>query len=153
MPIAESFIKSLNKGVIVKSFLVSFIVLLSFSASADGVEGVWAFSGVGCRDERSLSADSHRTKSTDSNVIGLSEVTMYLEKNGRAQMIVILNGEEETMRADYSVEGNKIVFEHEAGRDAVLLVEDRILIVSEDEDDAKNCRQDEFFVYVFGKVD
>ena len=134
-------------------FLISFMALLFFPAFAEEVEGVWAFSGVGCRDEGSLSSASHRTKSTDSNTVGLSEATLYLENNGRAKMTVVLNGKEETMRADYSVKGDEIIFKYPGGRDTALLVEDRILVVSDDEDESKNCRQDELFVFVLGKID
>ena len=135
-----------------KSVLISFIVLFILPVNANAVEGVWAFSGVGCRDERTLSADSHRTKATFLNTAGLSEATLYLEANNKAEIIVVLNGEEETMRAEYFLTGNEVIFNHEAGRDSMFLVDNRLIIISEDEEEIRNCRSGEAFVFVLGKV-
>ena len=134
-----------------KFILISVMVLLSYFVNADEIEGVWAFSGVGCRDE-SLSVDSHKTKPTTSNTAGLSEAVLYLERNAQAKIVAVLHGEKETRTADYSVRGNEIVFKYRGGEDSVFLVENRIIIISEDEDEAKNCRRDEVFVFVLAKV-
>ena len=133
------------------SILIS-IVLFILPVNANAVDGVWAFSGVGCRDERTLSSDSHRTKASFLNTAGLSEATLYLENNNKAKFIVVLNGQEETMRAEYFVRGNEVIFRHEAGQDTMLLVENRLIIISEDEEEIKHCRSGETFVFVLGKV-
>ncbi len=131
-----------------KLLLIGFI-FASLSAYAD-VTGTWAYSGSGCRDDGSLSSESHRSKASEEPI---DEAIFTFESDGTARMDAVFeNGEKVTEQGTYDLNGDSLVIHNWDGA-VITVVDDRIVIYSEENsENSSSCRSGEVFVYVLAPV-
>ena len=106
-------------------FLILFLSVVSY-AQAQDLTGTWSFSGAGCRDATSLSADSHisiphskiHTRSAIFTFTGSNVTVVMADENGTARR--------ETF--NYSVEDNKVMLSGPAHLPDVYIQDNDTLI-------------------------
>ncbi len=82
--------------------------LYSTFVFGQNVTGTWTWVGAGCRD-RSLSADSHVTKSKSRNPFQIRASELTLNSDGSAAMTIEMGDETKNETGNYTVENNRVL--------------------------------------------
>ena len=99
--------------------------LYSAFVFGQNVTGTWTWVGAGCRD-RSLSADSHVTKSKSNNPFQIRASELTLNSDGSAAMTIeMADNPAKNETGNYTVENNRVLITDPsmpAGKDQVLIL-------------------------------